>query len=130
MNDPKKELDMILLMLAVTAIAVALLWVLYGRPVFERMGWFNPLPDEALEGWRDRLAAWVRNSATVALGKLQVWFGVVLELALQLGDVLNVPGLREQLEFVGLGRAFAIALVVVGVLTILARTRKGSGEPV
>jgi len=115
--------------LLVLALACALAWVLYGRPVFERMGWLMPL-SPGFGAWRDRIAAWVRHSATVALGKLQMWFGFVLEFALQLGDALNVPGLREQLEAAGLGRGFAIALIVVGILTILARTRKGSMEPV
>jgi len=120
---------MTLIGLLILAIVAALAWVLFGRPVFERLGWMQPLPHDVGE-WRDRVAAWVRNSATVALGKLQLWFGAVLELALQLGDVLNVPGLKEQLESVGLGRGFAIALIAVGILTILARTRKGSVEPV
>ena len=114
--------------LLILAVAFAIAWVLFGRPVFERMGWLQPLPCD-LGDWRNRVAAWVRNSTTVALGKLQVWFGAVLELALQLGDVLAVPGLREQLESVGLGRGFAIALIIVGILTILARTRRGSMEP-
>jgi hypothetical protein len=120
---------MTLIVLVIVAVMFAFVWALFGRPVFERMGWLSPLP-HGLDGWRDRLAAWARNSATVALGKLQVWFGALLELALQLGDVLIVTGLKEQLESAGLGRAFAITLIVVGILTILARTRKGSAEPV
>jgi hypothetical protein len=115
--------------LLILVVMLTVAWVLFGRPVFERMGWLKPLPHDVGE-WRDRISAWVRHSATVALGKLQVWFGAMLELALQLGDVMNVPGLREQLDSAGLGRGFAVALIVVGILTILARTRKGSAEPV
>jgi hypothetical protein len=114
--------------LLLLAIAAALAWALFVRPLFERIGWLRPLPCD-LDDWRNRVVAWVRSSATVALGKLQVWFGCVLEIALRLSDALAVPGLKEQLESVGLGRSFAVAMIIVGVLTVLARTRKGSMEP-
>ena len=98
------------------------IYILFCRQLFEKMGWVRPLPAD-FASWRDRIAAWARRSTTVAVAKLQIVFGTLLEVLINAGEAFNLPEVKEQLHAVGLGRGLSIALIVLGVITYFARMR-------
>ncbi len=104
--------------LLIVTVLLVILYVLYIRPLFERLGWVHALPPAYLS-YRDRLAAWARNSATMAIAKMMTWCGAMLQAAAS----LDVAEIKAQLADLGLGPKFGIALAVLGIIVMLARLR-------
>ena len=97
-------------------IALALAYLAYLRPYLERAGIVRELPGGSVFA---RLRGYVRDSITIAWGYLMQLVGLAIESA----SLIDREQVRQTLVDLGLGEWFGVALVAIGVLTVLARLR-------
>lgn len=113
---------MIILITFAALVGAALIHVLFLRPALERRGLVRALPPEVAT-WRDRIAAAVCRSATIAWGWLCVFFGAAWGLVQQAADALGDPEVKTQVMALIPPEWAWLAVIAFGVVTILARLR-------
>jgi|SRR5579884_790379 len=113
---------MIVLLAFAALVGAALAHVLFLRPALERRGLVRPLPPEVAT-WRDRIAAAVSHSATIAWGWLCIFFGSAWGLVQQAADALGDPEIKTQVMALIPPEWAWLAVIGFGIVTIIARLR-------
>lgn len=94
-------------------------------------GWtlYTEYSQSQATGWRRWLAA-AEGSATILWSKAVMIFGALTGLLVQVSDYFNEPAISAAIQKYMTPQVWSAVVVMITVVTIWARKRKGSSDPV
>lgn len=111
-------------LVVLAGIALALVYVLWLRPVLEKIGIVRPLPDD-VSGVRNRLSAYIGQSWTIAWQWIVGAVGTAFTLVLSFAETIGQPELKAQIAqvFKDHPQGVTLGFIIVALITGMARMR-------